>query len=162
MIIMLSLICKPFLAPSGPARTGRTTGSAILAAVARTLSQPRPKLAERLVALRRAAGLTQHELAEALGVAQSTVAQWERSQTPPRSDVLPQMGRIFGVSVEEILNVEGRLPAAGRGRRPTGKVWKLFEEVSTLPRRQQEKVIEFVSAFVKESRRAARRERRQA
>jgi hypothetical protein len=32
----------------------------------------------------------------------------------------------------------------------TGKVRKLFEEVSRLPRRQQEKVVEFVSAFVKQ------------
>jgi len=40
-------------------------------------------------------------------------------------------------------------------RRPVGKVRKLFEEVSELPRRQQEKVVEFVSALVEQYRRRA-------
>jgi hypothetical protein len=33
---------------------------------------------------------------------------------------------------------------------PTGKVQKVFEEVSGLPRRQQEKIIEFVTAYVRQ------------
>lgn len=31
---------------------------------------------------------------------------------------------------------------------PTGKMHKIFEEVSKLPRRQQEKIVEVVSALV--------------
>lgn len=37
---------------------------------------------------------------------------------------------------------------AARKAGPTGKVQKVFEDVSRLPRRQQEKIVEFVSAFV--------------
>ena len=39
---------------------------------------------------------------------------------------------------------------------PVGKLQKLFEEVSTLPRRQQDRIAETVSALLEQYRRAAR------
>jgi hypothetical protein len=33
---------------------------------------------------------------------------------------------------------------------PTSRVQQVFEEVSRLPRRQQEKIVEFVTAFVRQ------------
>ncbi|MEJ7712995.1 MAG: hypothetical protein WKF84_24920 [Pyrinomonadaceae bacterium] len=41
----------------------------------------------------------------------------------------------------------GSARASQRGG-PTGKVQKVFDDVARLPRRQQEKIAEFVSAFV--------------
>lgn len=104
-------------------------------------------LAARLVALRRAAGLTQHELAQALGVAQTTLALWESSDTPPRSDVLPKMARALGVPVESLLDPDAELPATRRAV-PKGRVWELFERVATLPRRRREQIIEMLETFV--------------
>jgi transcriptional regulator with XRE-family HTH domain len=100
---------------------------------------------ERLLRLRQAAGLTQEELAELIGESQSNIAFWEQSDKPPRSDILPKMAEALGVRVEALLNGNSRPERKGG---PTGKVHKVFEEVSQLPRRQQEKIIEFVSAFV--------------
>jgi hypothetical protein len=39
------------------------------------------------------------------------------------------------------------VPLKGSGG-PKGKLQKIFEETATLPRRQQEKIAEFVAAFV--------------
>ena len=54
---------------------------------------------------------------------------------------------MLGVSVEQL--VSGR---AARGKRggPVGKAQKVFEAVSRLPRRQQEKIVEFVSALIEQ------------
>ena len=109
------------------------------------LKRPRPKQGERLLRLRQAAGLTQEELAELIGESQSNIAFWEQSDKPPRSDILPKMAEALGVGVESLLDGNSRPERKGG---PTGKVHKVFEEVSQLPRRQQEKIIEFVSAFV--------------
>lgn len=116
--------------------------------MAKRLTKPRPKQGRLLTQLRMEAGLSQYELAQMIGEPQSNVAFWEQSEKPPRSDVLPQMAKALGVRIEDLLN--GDLGIERKGR-PTGKVRKVFEEVSKLPRRQQEKVIEFVSAFVKQS-----------
>lgn len=114
--------------------------------------RPRPKQGARLAALRRAAGLTQTELAQLVGEPQQNIAFWEQSEKPPRSDVLPKLAKVLGVRIEQIL--EGELPQTRRAG-PVGKVQKLFEEVSALPRRQQDRILETVSALVAQYKRGA-------
>jgi hypothetical protein len=53
---------------------------------------------------------------------------------------------IVSVSADELLGRETDKPKPPR----TGKVQQVFEEVANLPRRQQDKVVEFVSAFVRQ------------
>jgi transcriptional regulator with XRE-family HTH domain len=120
--------------------------------VPRKLSKPRPRQGARLAALRRAAGLTQAELADHIGEVQPNIAYWEQSDKPPRSDVLPKLANVLGVSVEDLLSTD-LLPEPKHG--PVGRMQKLFAEVSRLPRRQQDKVAEFVEAFVDKFRRDA-------
>lgn len=120
--------------------------------MARRLTKPRPKQGQLLAQLRMKAGLTQHELADSIGEPQSNVAFWEQSKQPPRSDVLPKLAKVFGIGIEDLLNGNTRVDNTYIERKsgPKGKVRHVFEEVSKLPRRQQEKVVEFVSAFVKQ------------
>ncbi len=118
--------------------------------VARNVSAskaPRPKQGARLLAFRRAAGLTQIGLAELLGVAHTSIAFWEWSEKPPRGDVLPKMAKALGVSVEEILGV-----TAGSRRRsgPVGKLERVLLEARTLPRRDQDIVVKFVATLIEQ------------
>jgi transcriptional regulator with XRE-family HTH domain len=117
--------------------------------VARPRTKPRARQGRHLAELRKAAGLSQTELAEALAVPQSNIAFWEQSEKPPRSDLLPKMADTLGVTVVELLNLNGEMSVAKRGtNRPPGKVRKVFEDVSRLPRRQQEHIVRVVSALV--------------
>ncbi|WP_337799633.1 helix-turn-helix transcriptional regulator [Phascolarctobacterium succinatutens] len=50
-------------------------------------------------------GLTQQELANELGVVQSTVAMWETQNSLPRADKLPMLAKILGCTIEELLDV---------------------------------------------------------
>ena len=120
--------------------------------VPRKLSKPRPRQGARLAALRRAAGLTQAELADLIGDVQPNIAYWEASEKPPRSDVLPRLAKVLGVSVEDLLSAD-LLTEPKRG--PVGRMQKVFADVSQLPRRQQAKIIELVEALVDQHRRKA-------
>ncbi len=113
--------------------------------MARPLTKPRSKQGEKLLKLRLEAGISQMELADLIGEPQQNVAYWERSEKPPRSDVLPKMAEALGVKIEDIFDVDAEAPKKSG---PTGRLRKIFDEVSSLPRRQQEKVMEFVEAFV--------------
>ena len=53
---------------------------------------------------RKAAGITQIELSEALEVAQSTVAMWETGKAYPRAALLPKIAQILGCTVDELLS----------------------------------------------------------
>jgi transcriptional regulator with XRE-family HTH domain len=91
----------------------------------------------RLKALREKAGISQRELARLLEVHHSNVSFWERSGVPPRSDLLPQMARLLGVTVDELLGE----PKVSKPRKPQGKAGQVFEQVAKLPRRQQERIL---------------------
>jgi transcriptional regulator with XRE-family HTH domain len=119
----------------------------------RPISKPRPKQGHRLATLRKAAGLSQTELAKAIGVSQQTVAYWETCAAPPRSDVLPKMAKALGVRVEEIL---GDKPVnAVRKPGPVGKLQRVFEQATTLPRKEQDIVASFVETLIERSQRKA-------
>jgi len=113
--------------------------------MARNLTKQRPKQGEHLLELRNNAGISQKELSELIGETQQNIAYWEQSEKPPRSDVLPKIAKALGVSIEDILDIEAKTP---KKTGPVGKLQILFEEVSDLPRRQQEKIMEFITAFV--------------
>lgn len=63
-------------------------------------------LPEKLYELRKAAGLSQEELAEKLGVSRQAVSKWESGAAQPELAKLGELSRIFGVSVDELLNLE--------------------------------------------------------
>lgn len=55
---------------------------------------------------REKAGLTQQDLANELGVGQSTVAMWETQKSLPRTDKLPALAKILGCTIDELLKKE--------------------------------------------------------
>ena len=55
---------------------------------------------------REKAGLTQQDLANELGVGQSTVAMWETQKSLPRTDKLPALAKILGCTIDELLKGE--------------------------------------------------------
>ena len=107
-------------------------------------SRPRPPLAQRLVQLRQEAGLTQTELAQAVGVSVSNIAFWELKGTPPRGEVLPALAKALAVSADALLGVGPSRPKAPA----KGRLQLAFDAAAKLPRRQQVKVAEVVEAFV--------------
>jgi transcriptional regulator with XRE-family HTH domain len=118
------------------------TSQGILDAMSEKISAQRGK---RLKALREAAGLSQRELAERLTVHHSNIGFWESGAVPPRSEVLPAMADIFGVRVEELLGHEAKRKVVAA---PSGRARLVFDKVSKLPKRQQQKILEVVEAFV--------------
>lgn len=60
-------------------------------------------LGPRIAALRRAAGLSQGELAERLQVSTSAVGMYEQGRREPSAETLVALARTFGVTVDYLL-----------------------------------------------------------
>lgn len=56
---------------------------------------------------RKGLGLTQGHLAERLGVSPQAVSKWERGDNLPDVGLMPDLAEMLGVSIDEILGVEG-------------------------------------------------------
>lgn len=61
------------------------------------------KIQEQITFLRKQKGLTQEELAKALGVTNQAVSKWESGQNCPDIQLLPELAKFFEVSVDELL-----------------------------------------------------------
>lgn len=67
-------------------------------------------IAKNIQSLRKAAGVTQIELAERLNYSDKAVSKWERGDSVPDITVLKQLADMFGVTVDYLLNEEHDLP----------------------------------------------------
>ena len=67
---------------------------------------------EQIAFLRKQKGLTQEEVAKALGVTNQAVSKWESGQCCPDIQLLPGLAKLFEVTVDELL---GGNPTKGLG-----------------------------------------------
>jgi len=61
---------------------------------------------EKLVQLRRARGLSQEALAEAVGVSRQAVSKWELGTAAPEVDKILALAEFYGVTTDYLLRVE--------------------------------------------------------
>lgn len=61
-------------------------------------------ISDNLQELRKKAGLSQEQLADQLNVTRQAVSKWESGQSVPDLDKASQLAKIFGVTVDELIN----------------------------------------------------------
>ncbi len=113
--------------------TGMNTG--------RPSSRPRTVFGARLHAAREALGLSQSQVSEKLGISQNAYACWERRTVALRPEQIEGIAKILNVPIESLFNGNGNKSRKGG---PTGKAHRLFDEVSRLPRKRQQRILNVV------------------
>ena len=68
------------------------------------------RVGETIARLRRARGMSQDELAGILYVTRQALSKWERGAAAPSIDSLAALSELFGVSFEELLCINEKLP----------------------------------------------------
>ncbi len=61
-------------------------------------------IGERLRRLRKKSGLTQEELADAVGVHENSVSRWENNELTPKTQSIKALAKALGVSEADLLN----------------------------------------------------------
>ena len=64
------------------------------------------EIANRLVELRKKKGMSQEELAAKLGLSRQAVSKWERAEASPDTDNLICLAKLYGVSLDELLETD--------------------------------------------------------
>lgn len=108
-------------------------------------SQKRSALGKRLLEARQQAGLSQAQVAAKMKLPQQTYAGWERTTSAIKPEHIAQLAVILGVPVEFLV---GQEPPKERKGGPVGRARRAFEQVSKLPRTQQQHILKVVEAFV--------------
>lgn len=74
---------------------------------------------------RKAKGMTQEELAANLGVSPQAVSKWENNLSCPDISLLPDISKLFGISVDELLGVA---PATEKEEKSDAEAETVYEE----------------------------------
>ena len=72
---------------------------------------------EKLVILRKSKGLTQDELASAVGVSRQAVYKWESGQSYPEVPKLLEIKHLFNISIDELLDDNYDIPLPEKKKR---------------------------------------------
>lgn len=105
------------------------------------------QLGRRIAEARKAAGITQVELAQTLGVAQQTLAHYEGGVSRIAVALLPRVAEALGTSVEELL---GQAPKPGK-RGPAPKLSRQIQQIQALPRSKQRFVMQMLDAVIQQA-----------
>ena len=73
-------------------------------------------ISDKLFALRRRAGMSQQEVAAAIGVSRQTVSNWEQNQGAPALDKAAELARLYGVSLNDLASDEVGVVSSGGTR----------------------------------------------
>jgi transcriptional regulator with XRE-family HTH domain len=104
------------------------------------------RLGSRIAEARKAAGLTQAQLAEALGIAQQTMAHYEGGVSRIAVALMPTVAKTLGVSIEELV---GETPKPGK-RGPAPKIQRQLERITKLPKPQQRVVMQMLDGVLQQ------------
>jgi transcriptional regulator with XRE-family HTH domain len=100
-----------------------------------------------MTAFRVAKGLTQFELADALGMTRNQIAYYERASTNPSMEVVEKIAVFFGVSVGELFNDTAK---ARSKPGPPSQFAQFAQRLDRLPRSHQKAVATMLEGYLKQ------------
>ncbi len=99
---------------------------------------------QRLASLRKAAGYTQVELAEELGVSQRMISYYESHTEHPPSALLPELAKALGVTADELLGIT----PVKRARKRDTRLERRFQQIEKLGPKEKRQIMQLLDAFI--------------
>ena len=128
----------------------------MLARIMTKRAAPRsPDFGQRLRRLRQAKGLTQQQVADAIGCTQRAMVYYEKEGKLPPAATAAKMAALFAVTVEELLD---NADAPDATKRPTAapdllnspddrRLWRQFQRLKKLPEHDQSTVLRMLNSL---------------
>jgi transcriptional regulator with XRE-family HTH domain len=110
--------------------------------------RPASEFGERLMALRKARGLTQIQLAEMIDSTQRAISRYETVADRAPAPVLAKLAKALHVSTDELLGLQPSRSANGHDTPEARRLWKKLQQVLSLPEKDRRAVIRLVNSLV--------------
>jgi transcriptional regulator with XRE-family HTH domain len=98
-----------------------------------------------------ARGLTQIQLAELIGSNQRNISHYETIAECPPGPIIVQLAKALQVSADDLLGLKPQKALAkanGKEDPETKRLWKKFQQVRSLPEKDQRAVIRLINSLV--------------
>ena len=114
-----------------------------------------PKLegfGKRLAELRKAAGYTQEQLAQAIGASRRMVAYYETESQHPPIHILIELANALSLSTDQLLGVT---PAKNGAPHGNSHLARRLKQLESLPSNDQKAIFKFIDALIAQRRTAS-------
>jgi len=119
-----------------------------------TQKNPATAFGRRLIAIRKARGLTQTQLADLVGVKQSSISYHETEGDAPSGEMLMHLATALKTTVDELLGAapaaprRATTPEAGPGLDPRARrYWRRFQRLMELPEKDRRAVFRMLDTM---------------
>jgi transcriptional regulator with XRE-family HTH domain len=99
----------------------------------------------RLKALRKAAGFTQEELAQEIGVSRRMIAYYEGETEYPPTALLPKIAQALKISADELLGIA---PVKKSSKPANSRLQRRLQQIETLAPNEKRQVLQVLDAFI--------------
>jgi transcriptional regulator with XRE-family HTH domain len=99
----------------------------------------------RLAQLRKAAGYTQVELAEDIGVTQRVIAYYEGQTDHPPTTLLPRIAKALKITTDELL---GAAPVKKQTKPRNTRLHRRLEQIDQLGAKEKRQVMQFLDTIL--------------
>lgn len=102
----------------------------------------------RLVELRKAAGYTQAELANELGVTRRMIAYYEGETEHPPANLLSGLAKALGITIETLLGTEPVKKPARTAKPANSRLRRRLAQIENLESTEKRQVLQLIDAFI--------------
>jgi transcriptional regulator with XRE-family HTH domain len=100
---------------------------------------------DRLAELRKAAGFTQQDLADEVGVSRRMIAYYEVQSGHPPTQLLPAIARALNVTTDELL---GAAPVKKTVRPRNSRLHRRLQQIEKLEPNEKRQILQLIDAFI--------------
>lgn len=111
--------------------------------------EPSTVFGARLLALRRARGLTQTQLAELIDSTQRAISYYEASGGNPDLPIVAKLAAALGVTTDELLGTDQESPAESGMDTAERRTWRRFKQLMALPEKDRRAVLRMLDSLSK-------------
>lgn len=102
---------------------------------------------KRLAQLRKTKGITQQELADAIGVSRRVIAYYEGETTYPPTHLLIPIAKTLRISIDELLGLK-KYEISDTNH---AALWRKLKKAEQLPKKYRKTLIDFIDALIMKS-----------
>lgn len=115
------------------------------APMSKTKNETLVNFGSRLAELRKAAGYTQVELAEELGISRRIIAYYEAEADYPPSHLLPEIAKALKITTDELL---GHAPIKKAPKPRNTRLARRLEQIERLGVKEKRQVLQFIDTVI--------------
>ena len=103
-------------------------------------------LGKQVANLRKEIGMTQTQLADALGISQQLIAAYEAGSRKIPASLLPIFSKMFAVSIEQLIGM-AKMPSK---RGPASRLQQQMEQIAQMPKAKQKLAMDMLEAIIQQ------------